>query len=178
MMLQSFSSNTGSPKSIIGLLVQDHPGVMMKITAMFARRGFNISSISVGQSERPGFSRITLVAEEDPSTVEQIIKQLHKLIDVVKVNLMDDSKTNVRECALIKLMIKDNEQRQEVITILNLYNAKAVDVTTKTMTIEVVGGIRKIDSFLEVISDIAPIRELARSGTIAISRGEESINLD
>ncbi len=174
----SSSNNLPSPRSIIGLLVQDQPGVMMKITAMFARRGFNISSISVGQSERPGFSRITLVAEEDAQTTMQIAKQLRKLIDVVKVNIMDEFKTNIRECALVKIAIKDNAQRQEIITIVNLFNAKAVDVTSKTMTIEVVGGLRKIDSFLEVVSDITPIRELARSGTIAIARGDESISLE
>jgi acetolactate synthase-1/3 small subunit len=179
MTLQSSSnSNISSPKTILGLLVQDHPGVMMKITAMFARRGYNISSISVGRSERPGFSRITLVAEASESIAQQMIKQLRKLIDVVKVTLLVESNTSVREFALVKVGIKDNSQRQEVITMINLYNAKAVEVTTKAMTIEVVGGIRKIDSFLEVISDIAPVRELVRSGIIAISRGDESINLD
>ena len=111
-------------------------------------------------------------------TTMQIAKQLRKLIDVVKVNIMDEFKTNIRECALVKIAIKDNAQRQEIITIVNLFNAKAVDVTSKTMTIEVVGGLCKIDSFLEVVSDITPIRELARSGTIAIARGDESISLE
>lgn len=163
--------------SIIGLLVMDHPGVMMKITGMFARRGFNISSITVGRSERVGFSRITLVVEGDERTIEQIIKQLHKLIDVIKVQLLTDRNTTVRECALIKVNIKDNATRQEIITMIDLYNAKAIDVTTKTMTIELIGGQRKIDSFIEVISEISTIREIARSGVLAISRGEEAINL-
>jgi len=164
-------------RTIIGLIVQDHPGVMMKITGMFARRGFNIASISVGSSEKPGFSRITLVAEGDEKTIEQIIKQLHKIIDVIKVQLMEEINTSVRECALIKVTVKDNQTRQEIITIINLYQAKAVDVTNKSMTIEVVGGIRKIDSFIEVIAEICPVKEVARSGIIALSRGEESINV-
>jgi acetolactate synthase-1/3 small subunit len=172
------SSSNEKHNTIIGLLVQDHPGVMMKITAMFARRGFNLSSITVGHSERPGFSRITLAAEGDEPTIEQIIKQLHKLIDVVKVQLLDERTTTVRECALIKVAIKDKSVRQEVITLIDLYKAKAIDVSTKVMTIEVVGGLRKIDSFIDVISEIAVIKEIARSGLLAVARGEESISLD
>jgi len=164
--------------SFIGLLVHDSPGVMMKITGMFARRGFNISSITVGHSERPGLSRITIGAEGDSGTIEQIIKQLNKLVDVVKVQHMRPDLTTLRECALIKIFIKDHIIRQEVITLIDLYKAKAVDVSQKYITIEVIGGIRKIDSFIAVISDIAPIREIARSGVIAINRGKSSITLD
>lgn len=163
--------------SIIGLLVHDSPGVMMKITGMFARRGFNISSITVGHSERPGLSRITIGAEGDEQTIEQIIKQLNKLVDVIKVKHMKQPKTTVRECALIKTYVKDHVARQEIVTVIDLYRAKAVDVSQKYITIEVVGGPLKIDSFIEVVSDIAPIREIVRSGLMAISRGKSAIKL-
>ena len=164
--------------SIIGLLVHDHPGVMMKITGMFARRGFNISSITVGHSERPRFSRITIGAEGDQNTIEQIIKQLNKLVDVVKVQHLTPSNTTIRETALIKVFVKDNTSRQEIITIIDLYRAKAVDVSKKYITIEVVGGRTKLTSFIEVISEITTIREIARSGLVAISRGASAITLD
>lgn len=164
--------------SVIGMLVLDHPGVMMKITGMFARRGFNIASISVGKSEKAGFSRITIVAEGDKKTIEQIIKQLNKLIDVVKVQELCNENTTLRICALVKVTIKDHTTRQELINMVNLYRAKAIDVTPKTMTIEVVGSERKVESFIDVIRDIAPIKEVVRSGVIAISRGDNSITLD
>jgi acetolactate synthase-1/3 small subunit len=178
-MLMSTSKNESeNGTSIIGLLVQDHPGVMMKITGMFARRGYNIASITVGHSERPGLSRITIGAEGDVNTIEQIIKQLNKLIEVVKVQHLVSNKTTMREIALIKVAIKDSNIRQQVITLIDLYKGKAVDISQKTITIEVVGNQTKIDSLIEIISDVTTIREIARSGTIAISRGDESITLN
>ncbi len=174
----STTSEKDKNLSVIGMLVLDHPGVMMKITGMFARRGFNIASISVGKSEKTGFSRITIVAEGDKKTIEQIIKQLNKLIDVVKVQELSEENTTLRICALVKVTIKDHPTRQELINMVNLYRAKAIDVTTKTMTLEVVGSERKIESFIEVIRDITPIKEIVRSGVIAISRGDNSITLD
>ncbi|MCP4762712.1 MAG: acetolactate synthase small subunit [archaeon] len=164
--------------SIIGLWVKDEPGVMMKITGMFARRGFNIASITVGHSERAGFSRITIAAEGDESTIEQITKQLHKLVDVIKVQHLPPGKTTLRECALIKVKTLNNTIRQEIITLIELYRAKSIDVSAKTITIEVVGSSRKIDSFIDLVKEIAPIREIARSGIIAMPRGDSAITLD
>ena len=164
--------------SVIGMLVLDHPGVMMKITGLFSRRGFNIASISVGKSEKPGFSRITIVAEGDKKTIEQIIKQLNKLIEVVKVQELSDDSTTIRMSALVKVMIKNSTVRQEIINIVNLYRAKAIDVTPNTMTLEVVGGERKVESFIEIIRDITTIKEIVRSGVLAIARGDNSITLD
>ena len=169
---------TENQQVCIGMLVYDHPGVMMKITGMFARRGFNISSISVGHSERPGFSRITIMAEGDEATIEQIIKQLHKLIDIVKVQHLEPSKTTMREASLVKVLVKDNSARQEIMTLVDIYNGKVIDVTSKTMTLEIVGTQRKVNSFIELISEIGNIKEVARSGVLALYRGEESITLD
>jgi acetolactate synthase-1/3 small subunit len=160
------------------MLVHDRPGVMMKITGMFARRGFNIASITVGHSERPGFSRITIGAEGDEKTIEQIMKQLHKLIDVVKVQELIPETTTIRMCALVKVAIKDHNTREGCVTTIELFNAKAIDVTPNSMTIEIVGSERKIESFIEVISDITQVKEIVRSGVIAISRGEKSITLE
>ncbi|MHA1338466.1 MAG: acetolactate synthase small subunit [Promethearchaeota archaeon] len=166
------------PLSIIGLLVHDKPGVMMKITGMFARRGFNIASITVGHSEKAGLSRITIAADGDEATIEQIIKQLNKLVDVIKVQHFRPENTTIRECALIKVVYKDHIVLQEITTIIDLYRAKAVDVSEKFITIEVVGGPQKITSFIEVIGDIAPIKELVRSGLMGIPKGRTTISLD
>lgn len=162
----------------IGLLVQDHPGVMMKITGMFARRGFNIASISVGYSEKPGFSRITIMAEGDEATIEQIIKQLNKLVDVIKVQHFNPRATNMRELALIKINVKDNGVRQELLTLVEIFRGKTIDVTTRTMTLEIVGSGKKVKSFIELIQDVAPIKEIHRSGTVALLTGESSITLE
>ena len=161
----------------IGLLVQDQPGVMMKITGMFARRGYNIASITVGHSERPGLSRVTIMAEGDTGTIEQIMKQLNKIVDVIKVQHLDPNKTNMRELALIKVLVKDNYQRQEIITLVDIFRGNVIDVTTKTMTVEIVGSKKKIDSFIELVKNSVPIRELTRSGTVALLTGEDTITL-
>ncbi|MHA1997248.1 MAG: acetolactate synthase small subunit [Promethearchaeota archaeon] len=168
----------GEGRVPIGMLVFDHPGVMMKVVGLFARRGFNIASISVGNSERPGFSRITIVAEGDEATIEQIIKQLNKLVDVVKVQHLHPARTTMREFALVKVEVKDNKMRQEVMTLVEIYRGKVIDVTSKTMTLEVSGSEKKVDSFIELLSDFVKIREIVRSGLVALLRGEESITLD
>ncbi len=165
-------------KVVIGMLVHDKPGVMMKITGMFARRGFNIASITVGASERLGFSRITIVAEGDEVVLEQIIKQLNKLIDVVKVQHLNAAKTNLREFALVKVSAKNNKDRQEILTLVEIYRGKVIDVTSKTMTVEIIGSQKKIESFIELLGDVTHIREIVRSGIVALLKGEDSISLD
>lgn len=174
----SSSSSTDTNKVTISMLVFDHPGVMMKVVSMFARRGYNIASISVGHSERPGFSRITIVAEGDAQTIEQIIKQLNKLVDVIKVQEIDSGKATLREFALIKVLTKDNQVRQEIMTLVDIYRGKVIDVTSKTMTLEVSGTERKVSSFTELVSEITKVKEVVRSGVVALLRGEESITLE
>ena len=174
------SSSSKSPSNLvcIGMLVNDHPGVMMKITGMFARRGFNIASITVGHSEREGISRITIMAEGDEQTIEQIIKQLNKLVEVIKVLHLQPNSTTMRELTLVKVVVKDHKARQEVVSLVEIFRSKVVDVTSRTMTIEVVGSTRKVDSFLELIREIVPIKEIVRSGVVALGRGEDSISLE
>jgi len=172
------ANSSYGPLSLIGLLVNDKPGVMMKITGMFARRGFNIASITVGHSEKPGVSRITIGAEGDEDTIEQIIKQLNKLIDVIKVQNLRPENTAVRECALVKIAYKDHSNLQEITTIIDLYKAKAIDVSDQFIIIEIVGSPNKVSSFINVIEEIAPIKELVRSGLLGIIKGKSTLNLD
>jgi acetolactate synthase I/III small subunit len=171
-------STLNDNKVCIGMLVRDQSGVMMKITGMFARRGFNIASITVGHSEKSGFSRITIVAEGDEQTIEQIIKQLNKLVDVIKVQHFLPENTNMRELALIKMQIRNNQTRQEVITLVEIFRGKVIDVTSTTMTLEIVGSAGKVNSFISLLSEISPVKEIVRSGTVALLTGEKSISLD
>ncbi len=168
------SQNTVS----IGLWVFDKPGVMLKIMGLFARRGYNIASISVGHSERPGFSRMTIVAEGETKIIEQIIKQLNKLTDVVKVQALPSGTTTNRELGLIKIAIRNNTDRLNVEPLISFYRGKVIDVNSKTMTIEIVGTEKKLDSFINLITEIVSIKEIVRSGVVGLSRGENSITLD
>jgi acetolactate synthase I/III small subunit len=162
----------------IGLWVFDKPGVMLKIMGLFARRGYNIASISVGHSEREGFSRMTIIAEGETKIIEQIIKQLNKLTDVIKVQALPSGSTTIRELGLIKIAIRNNSDRINVEPLVNFYKAKVIDVNSKTMTIEVVGTEQKLDSFIALVSEIVSIKEIVRSGVVGLSRGEDSINMD
>ncbi|MCP4753932.1 MAG: acetolactate synthase small subunit [Proteobacteria bacterium] len=166
------------PAFLVALLVEDHPGVTMKIAGMFARRGINITSFTGAPSEKKGLSRIVMTAEGDSKVLEQIYKQMNKLVDVVQVRPLLPENATLRELALVKLTIKDENDRQAVMSLNEIFRNKIIDVTTKTLTVEVVGGSEKIDSFVELVSEKVTIRELSRSGTVALYRGEDSVFLD
>ncbi len=167
-----------NPEFLIALLVEDHPGVTMKIAAMFARRGINLTSFTGAASEKKGLSRIVMKAQGDDRVFEQIYKQMNKLVEVVQVKPLLPERATMRELALVKVNIKNDVDRQMVISLNEIFRNKVIDVTTKTMTLEVVGSSDKIDSFIELVSERVAIRELSRSGTIALLRGEDSIFLD
>lgn len=171
-------ANNNKPVFMIALLVEDHPGVTMKIAGMFARRGINLTSFTGASSEKKGLSRIMMKAEGDHQVVEQICKQMNKLIEVVQVRPLLPDKATFRELALVKVSIKDDKDRQAVMSLNEIFRNKIIDVTVKTITIEVVGSSEKINSFLELVNEITSVRELARSGTIALYRGEDSIFMD
>lgn len=172
------SNNEKMPEFVIALLVEDHPGVTMKIAGMFARRGINITSFTGASSEKQGFSRIMIKAEGDHRDFEQIYKQMNKLVDVVQVKPLLPGNSTLRELALVKVVLKDENDRQTVMSLNEIFRNNIIDVTTKTMTVEVVGSSDKIDSFVELVGESVKIRELARSGTIALYRGQDSLFLD
>lgn len=167
-----------TPEFLVALLVEDHPGVTMKIAGLFARRGINLTSFTGAPSEKKGFSRIIMKAEGDSKVFEQIYKQMNKLIEVVKVKTLLPDNAIMRELALIKVSIRDEKDRQAVISLNEIFRNRVINITTKTMTVEVVGTSGKIDSFVSLISDQVSVRELARTGTIALYRGEDSIFMD
>jgi acetolactate synthase-1/3 small subunit len=153
-------------------LVQDEPGVLTRVAGLFRRRGFNIESLSVGHCEQPGLSRMTIVVKGDDAEVDQVTKQLDKLIDVVNVTDITRLDMVARELALIKVAAAADD-RSEIMQIVDIYRAKIVDVGADSLTIEVTGGEDKIDSLLRLLLPFG-ITEMARTGRTALTRGGKS----
>ncbi len=153
-------------------LVQDEPGVLTRIAGLFRRRGFNIESLSVGHCEQRGLSRMTIVVKGDDAEVEQVTKQLDKLINVVSVTDITRLDTVVRELALIKVAAQSDD-RSEIMQMVDIYRAKIVDVAPDSLTVEVTGGEDKIDSLLTLLRPFG-ITEMARTGRTALTRGAQS----
>jgi acetolactate synthase-1/3 small subunit len=151
-------------------LVEDRPGVLNRVASLIRRRSFNIESIAVGHSEVPGLSRMTIVVDGATTAVEQVRKQLDKLIEVVKVTELTQGRIIARELALIKVHVTSTT-RSEIIQIVDIFRAKIVDVAGDSMTIEATGDEEKIDSLYSLLKKFG-IKELARTGRIALSRGE------
>lgn len=150
-------------------LVRDKPGVLNRISGMFRRRGFNISSLAVGHSELPSLSRMTFVVEGDDDTVEQVTKQLYKLVDVVRVSEMSDESIVVREMALLKVRATA-QTRSEIMQIVDIFRANIVDVGQETLIVEVTGDEEKIASLYELLRGFG-IQEMMRTGRVAMIRG-------
>ena len=154
-------------------LVGDKPGVLNRMASLFRRRGFNIESIAVGHSEVPDLSRMTFVVSGSTTIVEQVRKQLSKIVDVVKVTDVTADKTTVRELALIKVRATA-ASRSEIIEIVDIFRANIVDVGADSLTIEITGDEDKIDSLLKLLRGFG-IREISRTGCIAMLRGSTGL---
>ncbi len=150
-------------------LVEDKPGVLNRIASLFRRRAFNIQSLAVGGSEQPGLSRMTIVTGGDAAQVEQVRKQLEKLINVVKVSDITEEDMVTRELALIKVKATAST-RSEIIQIVDIFRANIVDVAPGSLTVEVTGDENKLNSLLGLLRDFG-IKELSRTGRIALTRG-------
>jgi acetolactate synthase-1/3 small subunit len=157
----------------LSVLVEDKPGVLARVASLFSRRGFNIQSLAVGATEQKDMSRMTIVVSVEDSPLEQITKQLNKLINVIKIVEQDDDNAVSRELALIKVRA-DATTRSQVIEAVNLFRAKVVDVTTESLTIEATGTPEKLEAFMRVLEPYG-IRELAQSGVVSLSRGPRGI---
>ena len=161
-------------RHVLSLLVEDKPGLLTRVAGLFARRGFNIESLAVGPTEMTGLSRITVVVDEDETLLEQVTKQLNKLVNVIKIVELDETSSVQREHVLIKVRA-DNQSRSHVLEAVNLFRARVVDVVPEALTIEVTGDSAKIDAFLKVLEQYG-IKEIAQSGLIAMGRGSKSIS--
>ena len=158
---------------VLSLLVEDKPGLLTRVAGLFARRGFNIESLAVGKSEIDGLSRITVVVDVEELPLEQVTKQLNKLINVIKIVELDPEQSVTREHLLIKVRV-DNTTRSQVLEAVNLFRARVVDVATDALVIETTGDSGKIQAFLRVLEPYG-IKEIAQSGLLAIGRGSKSI---
>lgn len=167
------STNAATPTHTLSVLVEDKPGVLARVASLFSRRGYNIQSLAVGATEQKDMSRMTIVVCVDESPLEQITKQLNKLINVIKIVEQDEDNSVSRELALIKVRA-DATTRSQVIEAVNLFRAKVVDVTTESLTIEATGTPAKLEAFMRVLEPYG-IRELAQSGVVSLSRGPRGI---
>ncbi len=156
-------------KHTIVVLVADRPGVLNRVASLFRRRGFNIESISVGLTEKKGVSRMTIVVSGDAAMVEQVRKQLDKVIDVIKLSDITDESRVDRELALIKVKTTP-QSRSEIMQIVDIFRANIVDVAAESLTVEVTGDEDKINSLLNLLRDFG-IKEVARTGRLAMTRG-------
>ena len=162
-------------KHTLSVLVENHAGVLSRVAGLFSRRGFNIDSLAVGVTEDPNVSRITIVVDGDDYTVEQVTKQLNKLIDVIKIRQLDPADSVSRELALIKVNA-NSTTRSEIIQIVDIFRANIVDVSKNTLTIEMTGSTDKIAAFEEMLKQFG-VKEMVRTGTIAIERGNQIIKV-
>jgi acetolactate synthase-1/3 small subunit len=157
----------------LSVLVEDKPGVLARVASLFSRRGFNIQSLAVGATEQKSLSRMTIVVAVEDLPLEQVSKQLHKLINVIKVVEQETEHSVDRELALIKVRA-DAGTRGQVIEAVNLFRAKVIDVSTESLIIETTGTQEKLDALLQVLEPYG-IREIVQSGMVSMTRGPRSI---
>ena len=158
----------------LSVLVEDKPGVLARVASLFSRRGFNIESLAVGPTEAPEISRITIVVNVEENPLEQVTKQLNKLINVIKIVELDSDNSVQREIMLVKVK-SDLETRSHILETAQLFRAKVVDVAPDSVTIEATGKADKLAALLKVLEPFG-IRELVKSGMVAVGRGSRSIS--
>lgn len=160
-------------KHNIAVIVENKSGVLTRIAGLFSRRSFNIDSLSVGATDNPEYSRMTITVQGDRDVLEQVIKQLSKLINVIRVSEMDPSESLERELAVIKVSV-DRENRSEIMQIVNIFRARIIDVSQRSMIIEVTGDEEKVEAIIQLLRQFG-IKELARTGKVSMIRGARVI---
>jgi acetolactate synthase-1/3 small subunit len=161
-------------KHTLSVLVENKPGVLTRVAALFSRRGFNIDSLAVGPTEHPEISRMTILVSVEESPLEQVTKQLNKLVEVIKIVELDNAQSVNRELLLVKVKA-DSATRGQVLEVVQLFRAKVVDVATDAITIQIVGNPDKLADFMRMVEPYG-VRELVQSGMVAIGRGSRSIS--
>lgn len=162
-------------KYTLSVLVENHPGILTKVSGLFSRRGFNIESLAVGTTQDADVSRITIEVIGNEQTVEQIAKQLSKLIDVIKLKTLREADV-VKRC-LVLVKIKSNAKvRSEIIEIANIFRAKIVDIHANTLTVEITGAESKVEAFIDMVKPFG-IEEIARTGITALERGSSTLKM-
>ena len=162
---------------IISIIVEHKPGVLYNVSNLFRCRGFNIDNISVGPAEEMGLARMTIMVRGDDRTIEQVIKQLNKLIDIIKVTQLDPEHIVTRELAIIKVNAINTKARSDIINYADIFRARVVDVSSESLMMEITGTSDKIDAFISLTRPFG-LKEIARTGITALSRGAKSIKVD
>jgi len=160
-------------RHVLSVLVSNHSGVLSRVAGLFSRRGYNIDSLSVGETENPDVSRMTIVARGDNLIIDQIIKQLDKLHDVLYIKQLRKSEAVLKELALVKITAT-NATRVEIIGIIDIFDAKIVDAATEALTVEITGDTSEIDTFL-IMCEAYGLKEMTRTGVIALQKGNHDI---
>ncbi|MCR4647149.1 MAG: acetolactate synthase small subunit [Oscillospiraceae bacterium] len=161
---------------VIAILVDNAPGILTRVASMFNRRGFNIDSLTVSETENPKYSRITISLTGDRNMARQIIKQLQKLYNVKEVEIMEKDVSVYRELALIKLR-NSPDTRQEILSAVDIFRSKIVDFSPETLCVEITGETSKIEAFISLVQPLG-ILEMCRTGVVAIERGSNMLNTE
>ena len=161
----------------ISAIVEHKPGVLYSISNMFRRRDFNIETISVGAAEQKDLARMIITINGDERTVEQVVKQMNKLIDVVKVSILDPKNTVARELALVKVNTLEARVRSDVINYTEIFKGHVVDVAHDSLIVEITGDSEKINAFIDLMRPFG-VKEIARTGITALSRGMRSVRME
>ena len=162
---------------VVSAIVENKPGVLHSVANLFRRRNFNIESITVGATEEKDLARITITVNADEKTLDQVVKQLDKLVDVVGVAELDPSSIVTRELALVKITVPSMKERPDIISCVQVFRGHIVDVSPESLIVEITGTPDKIDAFLNLMKTFGII-ELARTGITALSRGVRSVKID
>jgi acetolactate synthase-1/3 small subunit len=158
---------------IIAAMVEDRPGVLFKVSSLIRRRGFNIDTITVGGTEKEGLSRITMTMRGDERVVEQLVKQLSKIPDVVKITELKPTESVYRELAMVKVLSIDPAKKADILNYITIFRGRVIDASKDSLVIEMVGNTKKINAFLDLMKGFG-IVELARTGVVALGRGSKS----
>ncbi len=162
-------------RRILSILLENEAGALSRIVGLFSQRGYNIDSLTVANTDDPSLSRITLTTHGDQKVLEQITKQVNKLVDVLKVRELTENAHVEREIVLIKIFAENNEQREEVKRAADIFRGQIVDVASRVYTVQLLGTTEKVDAFVEVMKQNASIIETVRSGVVGIGRGEKAL---
>jgi len=159
---------------IIACLVENKPGVLYEVANMFRRRNFNIDSISVGTTEEKDLARMTIAVKGDDWTIEQVVKQLRKLIDVIRVTSLDPKDSVIREMALVKTHVSSAQSRSEILQYVDIFRGRVIDVAPDSVTAEITGDADKVDAYVDLMRPFG-VKEIARTGITALARGGKAI---
>ena len=164
-------------RRILAILLENEPGSLSRIVGLFSQRAFNIETLSVAPTEDPSLSRITIVTKGDDRVLEQIVKQVNKLIDVIKITDLTERNHVERELLLVKVLAMTDKARTEVTRITDIFRGSIVDIGKQVYTIELTGDVEKINAFIAILANETEIIESVRSGTVGIARGEKALRI-